>query len=61
MFVLWPHGGALGAGKQAARPGRWAQGAVPTACCSLLQFKVILEFVTWRYLLTLVLGTPPCS
>lgn len=60
MFVLWPRGGALGAGKQAARPGRRAQGAVPTACCSLLQFKVILEFVARRYLLTLALGLPPC-
>ena len=61
MFVLWPHGGAPGAGKQAARPGRRAHGAVPTACGSLLQLKVILEFVTRRCLLTLVLGAPACS
>lgn len=44
VLVLWPHGGALGAGKQAGR-------ALGPACrCSILQFKVVLSVSLFFYM-----------
>lgn len=44
MLVLWPHGGALGAGKQAG------QALGPACRCSILQFKVVLSVSLFFYM-----------
>lgn len=61
VFMLWPHGGALGTGKQASQD--LEEGLRPPCIgllpkyCSLK--RAVCEFVKWSYLLVLILGPAP--